>query len=68
MSLENYDFKALIFLMTAILLCSGCRMKIHKDYAFTEPEFRLNTGAIHAKLRLGKDQMVSMWRTLITRT
>lgn len=45
------NFRVLILFVIAMFACSGCSMKIHKDYAFTEPEFFLNAGAIHAKLR-----------------
>jgi hypothetical protein len=43
--------KALVLCVIALSACVGCSMKIHKDYAFTEPEFTFNTGVIHAKLR-----------------
>ncbi|CAM0556990.1 hypothetical protein E0L35_22720 [Halomonas sp. ATBC28] len=44
-------FKIVILLLITIFTCSGCGIKTHKNYGFTEPELRLNTGAIHAKLR-----------------
>ena len=43
--------KALVLCVIVLSACVGCSMKIHKDYAFTEPKFSFNTGVIHAKLR-----------------
>ena len=44
-------FKVLVIYVIALFACSGCGMKEHKNYAFTEPKLSLNTGVIHAKFR-----------------
>jgi len=33
------------------LFCTGCGLKIHKNYEFSEPEISLISGSIRAKLR-----------------
>jgi len=49
--------RVLIFLISTILVHSGCGMKNHKDFAFTSPEFRFDAGVIHAKLRGTMDNL-----------
>lgn len=44
-------YVSLVLLAILTMVCSGCSMKIHKDYAFTSPEYRLKYGVIRAKLR-----------------
>lgn len=40
-----------ILIYILVLLCSGCKVTLHKDYAFTEPQLQAGMVTIHGKLR-----------------
>ena len=44
-------YSLLIILIVIITLSVGCSVKIHDDYAFTEPSTSFSAGSIHGKLR-----------------
>ena len=44
-------FRVIVLSIVVALFCTGCGLKKHKNYAFSEPEFSLVSGSFHAKLR-----------------